>query len=136
MASEALAIGRVLQLCLAGLREVHPMELLPQEIRDRLPPLDCKGGTGGQAIAHIKYFTPDAGWTWYVMQGQPEGADFLFFGLVEGLERELGYFRLSELEGVRGPMGLPVERDLYWQPRPLCEIAPDIFPPARFSEPA
>ena len=36
-----------------------------------------------------------------------------FFGLVDGLEAELGYFWLSELTGVRGPLGLPIERDLY-----------------------
>jgi hypothetical protein len=34
---------------------------------------------------------------------------------------------LSELEQVRGQMGLPIERDLYWQPKTLQEIAPDMF---------
>ena len=36
----------------------------------------------------------------------------LFFGLVEGHVKELGYFSLSELQRVKGPMGLPIERDL------------------------
>ena len=36
-----------------------------------------------------------------------------FFGFVDGLEREWGYFSLSELESVRGGFGLPVERDMY-----------------------
>ena len=53
--------------------------------------------------------------------------DYQFFGLVDGHERELGYFVLSELEEVRGPMGLPIERDLYWQPKTLAEIAPEMF---------
>lgn len=39
---------------------------------------------------------------------------FLFFGYVIGLEAELGYFSLSELEQIRGALGLPVERDLYF----------------------
>jgi len=30
--------------------------------------------------------------------GQQEGDDFLFFGLVDGFEKELGYFSLSELK--------------------------------------
>lgn len=35
----------------------------------------------------------------------------ILFGLVSGFEVELGYFSLSESEAVRGPLGLPVERD-------------------------
>ena len=53
--------------------------------------------------------------------------DFHFFGLVDGQEKELGYVALSELESVRGPMGLPIERDLWWKPRSLEEIAPEMF---------
>ena len=53
--------------------------------------------------------------------------DYRFFGLVFGHEREYGYFLLSELEEVRGPLGLPIERDLYFKPKPLAEIAPDMF---------
>jgi len=47
---------------------------------------------------------------------QPKGKrliDFQFFGLVDGMEKELGYFNLSELESIRGKFGLPVERDMY-----------------------
>jgi hypothetical protein len=80
-----------------------------------------------------KFFTPDGGWTWYVIEGSPvdeDGfydtakpkVDFIFFGLVSGLEVELGYFSLSELESVRGAFGLPVERDLYFQPTRLSEV--------------
>jgi hypothetical protein len=46
---------------------------------------------------------------------------------VEGQEKELGYVSLSELEDVRGPMGLPIERDLHWRPKTLEEIAPELF---------
>jgi hypothetical protein len=47
--------------------------------------------------------------------------------LVEGQCKELGYVALSELESVRGPMGLPIERDLWWKPKTLEEIAPEMF---------
>ncbi len=73
------------------------------------------------AQAVVKYFTPDADWTWYATEYDPESR--LFFGLVDGFERELGYFSLDELEQLRGPLGLPVERDLYWKPTPLSELA-------------
>ena len=51
----------------------------------------------------------------------------MFFGLVEGFEKELGYFNLSELEAVRGHLGLPIERDLYWTVKTLEQIAPELF---------
>lgn len=64
-----------------------------------------------------KIFTPDSNWTWMVVEYDPD--ERLFFGLVKGLEKELGYFSLPELEEVRGPLGLPIERDLHWQRCPL-----------------
>ena len=103
------------------------MNLLPDEVRRILPPLYSQESKGGDALAVLKFFTPDSGWTWWITEGAPEGDDFMFFGLVEGLEKELGYFSLSELQSVRGPLGLRVERDLYWQPKTLRQIAPELF---------
>lgn len=48
--------------------------------------------------------------------------DFLFFSYVKGLENELGYFSLSELESVRGNFGLPIERDQSFTPCRLSVI--------------
>ena len=48
-------------------------------------------------------------------------ARILFFGIVSGFELELGYFSLKELKEVKGPMGLPIERDLYYEPKSLRE---------------
>ena len=77
-----------------------------------------------ETIVHVKFFTPDAQWTWYACSASqdPDSGDWQFFGLVDGLARELGYFWLSELEKIRGPLGLKVERDLYWQPLTLAEL--------------
>ena len=41
------------------------------------------------------------------------------FGLVDGHEREFGYFSLPELESVKGPLGLPIERDRFFDPTPI-----------------
>jgi hypothetical protein len=61
----------------------------------------------------VKLFAPDANATWLLSELDPDDSD-LAFGLCDlGLgEPELGYVRLSELESVRGPLGLSVERDL------------------------
>ena len=45
-----------------------------------------------------------------------------FFGFVVGLEKEWGYFRLSELLSARGGLGLPIERDLYFTPRVFSQV--------------
>ena len=39
------------------------MELLPDSIRKQLPPLYSQDGKGGKAIAYLKLFTPDSGFS-------------------------------------------------------------------------
>jgi hypothetical protein len=95
------------------------MKLLPQEIADRLPPLYSLEGQGENAIAQVKFFTPWTNWTWYASEYDPP--ERLCFGVVVGHVRELGYFSVNELEAIRSPAGLAIERDLHWTPRPLKE---------------
>ncbi|MEI7837962.1 MAG: DUF2958 domain-containing protein [Planctomycetota bacterium] len=101
------------------------MPLLTKELLRQLPPLGAQEAKGPEAIAPVKFFTPDNSWTWYAVSYSPE--DGTFFGLVDGQFKELGYFTLAELETARGPLGMPIERDLHWQPRTLREIAPELF---------
>ena len=63
----------------------------------------------------VKIFTPDAQATWLISEMDPEDNDRLF-GLCDlGLGfPELGYVSLNELHALRGQMGLPVERDCWW----------------------
>jgi hypothetical protein len=70
-------------------------------------------------LPNVKIFTPDSSWTWYAFEF--DGND-IFFGLVSGLEVELGYFSLSEFEEIRETLGLPIERDLYFTPITLSEL--------------
>ena len=95
------------------------MELMPAEIRAVLPPIRTQESKALEAIAPVKFFTPDANWTWYATEF--DGDDYLF-GLVSGYEVEFGYFSLSELEAVRGGLNLPIERDIYYEPKTLREI--------------
>jgi hypothetical protein len=94
-------------------------KLLTKELRDKLPELYSGEKVGLEAKALVKFFTPSGSWTWYASEF--DGAD-TFFGLVSGFEVELGYFSLSELEGVRDALGLPIERDLYFLPKSLKEL--------------
>ena len=96
------------------------MILMTKQIEAQLPKLHENDGQGYDAKAIVKFFTPDSNWTWYATEYDPE--ERMFFGLVDGFEKELGYFSLDELEQLRGPFGLPVERDTWWKPTPLNEI--------------
>jgi hypothetical protein len=92
--------------------------LLPDAIAKDLPSLYATEHEA-DPLARVKFFTPDSSWTWYVTEYDPE--ERLCFGLVVGHARELGYFALDELESVKGPRGLPIERDLDWEPVPLSQ---------------
>lgn len=97
------------------------MDLLPDELRRSVPSLySCEGQKDPTVV--IKYFSPFSSWTWYVIEGSPEEDDFVFFGFVVGFEGEWGYFTLSQLEEVKGPHGLGIERDLHFTPKPISQI--------------
>ena len=96
-----------------------PQPLLDEKSRENLPALYSNEEPGLDAPAQVKFFTPDSNWTWYASEF--DGED-VFFGLVVGFEIEFGYFSLSELTAARGPLGLPIERDRYFEPKSLREL--------------
>jgi len=92
------------------------MKLLTKQLLKQFPKLNETDGTPlEEKKVTAKFFTPDGSWTWYAVEF--DGED-LFFGLVDGFEKEWGYFSLKELQSVCGVLGLPIERDLYFgQPK-------------------
>jgi len=94
------------------------MQLLTKEITTKLPALYTQENEEDPMVI-CKFFAVWSNWTWYGIEF--DGED-LFFGYVLGHEAELGYFRLSELQSLKGPMGLGIERDLYFKPQALSEI--------------
>jgi hypothetical protein len=94
------------------------MELLTKELRAQLPPLYSQEQEP-DLLMLCKFFTPDSTWTWYACEFDGEE---VFFGYVVGFEPELGYFLLSELTRARGPLGLPIERDIHFSPMRLSEV--------------
>lgn len=97
------------------------MQLLTEELRAQLPGIYAQADNPDPTV-HAKFFTPDAGWTWFVTEGQETEEDFTFFGYVNGHCLELGYFSLKELLLARGPMKLPIERDLHFEPAPWSKV--------------
>lgn len=94
------------------------MKLLTKADLKKLPPLYSQDGNP-DAKAFVKFFTPDSNWTWYASEFDGEDT---FFGLVDGFDKELDYFSLSELQSVKGGFGLPVEKDLWFKPAKLTDL--------------
>ncbi len=94
------------------------MQLLTKALRKKLPPFGSTASSE-DPILQAKFFTPDSNWTWYPIEW--DGTD-IFYGLVQGFTEEFGTFSLSELEAATGPLGLHVERDLYFRPIPVSQL--------------
>jgi len=97
------------------------MQLLTDELKDTIPEFYSSEDVDlEEKMLYAKFFLPDANWTWYILEYDKESNSF--FALVDGLDVELGYVSLEELEQVRGHMGLHVERDLYFTPVKYKEL--------------
>ena len=94
------------------------MQLLTKEITTKLPPLYSQENEEDPMVI-CKFFAVWTSWKWYGIEF--DGKDS-FFGYVAGDYPELGYFSLSELQDLKGPMGLSIERDMYFKPIRLSEI--------------
>ena len=93
------------------------MKLLPQQLLKKLPPLYSQPAHEDpeqEMVFHVKLFTPWTDWTWYIAEYDPK--DDIAWGLVKGHEQEFGPFDMKEIKELRGPFGLPVERDICFDP--------------------
>lgn len=74
-------------------------------------------------IVAVKFFNPVGRGTWYGVEYEPDKK--LMFGYVVGELGpdcdEWGYWSMDELEAVRLPLGLGVERDTSWTPQTARE---------------
>ena len=108
--------------------EYRGHQLMTKELGDAIPMLGANENVKDYdtVLALAKLFSPYSNWTWYITEWEAETG--LCFGLVEGLETEVGYFDLSELAAVTVFGSVPaVERDLYWKPKTLGEIKRELL---------
>lgn len=100
------------------------MRLLTKQIEKQLAkyPLYSQDNKGENAIVVCKFFLQ--GYTWYVLEAEYNKVtnDYVFFGIVDGQEKEYGYFTLSQLKNARGRWGLTVERDMYFKPTTVKDL--------------
>lgn len=99
------------------------MKLLTNELRERLLQngrlqAEAKGTPAElDFFPVVKLFTPDSGCTWLLTELDPDEPT-IAFGLCDlGMGfPELGSVSLTEIESVRGPLGLRIERDRHFCP--------------------
>jgi len=94
-------------------------ELLPEELKIALPKISAQEGSKNPTVFAVFQF-PLSGSIWFVTEADSYEDDLCFFGYVVGLEREWGYFCLSELESVDFN-GIKVCREKDHVPKPLSE---------------
>jgi len=61
----------------------------------------------------VKLFNPTGIGTWWLTELDPETN--IAFGVAQLHEREAGYIDLNELKEFKCVMGLPIERDMYFE---------------------
>ena len=74
-----------------------------------------------EPVAKVKLFDPTGSWTWYIASYDPDTR--IAYGMVDGFEKEFGSFHMGELVEWEGRFGLPIERDLHFDPCTLKDLA-------------
>ena len=97
-------------------------KLITRELEKRIPPLGATDSVTNldDLVVPVKLFSPYSGWTWYIVELDPETGTC--FGLVEGLETEAGYFDLVTLAEATCGNAPAAERDLHWMPTTIGNI--------------
>ena len=103
--------------------------LVTPEIQKALAayPLYSQDSKGKDAVCVAAFYLGSV--RWYILEGQQEGSDFTFYGIVAGLyETEYGYISANELASITydarkyGLGMLRVERYKDFKPRRLADI--------------
>jgi hypothetical protein len=82
---------------------------IPEELRANIPQLG-EASEQEDPMLWLKLTCEPAGWTWYIIEMEPQGLDAIFYGYRVGWDEELTYFNQSDLELKSGSSSLSVEQ--------------------------
>jgi hypothetical protein len=129
------------------------MKLMTKELEAHFKKIGSQEAVDDPTVL-VKFFDPSGSATWYATElfyvikrkdedGETETleveaskidqfkgyevVDMVFFGYASIFgdhNDEWGYFSLSEFQSVKGPFGLGIERDLYFEPQPISKVCP------------
>jgi hypothetical protein len=95
-------------------------KLIPQTLLSDIPDL-YETENLKDPLCCAKLFTPDSNWSWYIIECSKSDLN-ICYGYVVGLDNELGYFTIEELESLRGSLSLKVEVDSSFTPTLLSIV--------------
>tara|TARA_R110002051_G_scaffold286414_1_gene348980 strand:+ start:4198 stop:4497 length:300 start_codon:yes stop_codon:yes gene_type:complete len=98
------------------------MKLLTKELINKFNKIGSQEALDDPVIV-AKFFHPFSNYTWYATEYDVENK--MFFGMVHGQSKELGYFSFDELNSLKVG-GLPVERDLYFTNKKLSDLEKEV----------
>ncbi|HHT9136978.1 MAG TPA: DUF2958 domain-containing protein [Candidatus Wunengus sp. YC60] len=100
------------------------MQLLTKELLQKFAKIGRQEDSK-DPIVIAKFFNPAGAGTWYATEYDPSTREFFGYVSIFGdWNDEWGSFSLAELESYRGPMGLGIERDRYFDEQPISQVVP------------
>lgn len=101
------------------------MKLMTKEIEEKLRKTNLKTDDYGMdAKVIVKYFNPIGVGTWLIVGGEElENGDWYLFGYCHIQCWEWGPVLLSDLQSLRLPLGLSIERDLHCEGKTVEELS-------------
>jgi hypothetical protein len=101
------------------------MKLLTKELEKRFQEIGNQSNEPDPVIV-AKFFNPCGSQTW--LASEYYGQDKTFYGYVTGMgDNEWGYFSLEELQQLKLPLGLSIERDIYTSEKRISEHCPELL---------
>lgn len=105
------------------------MKLITASISKQLAPIGATSEKpASEVLVPLKLFDPCGSGTWFITEF--DGED-LMFGLCYIFEPELGYVSFKELQSVRNPFGLGIERDKFWNGKTTLQEVQNAFSKGR-----
>jgi hypothetical protein len=107
------------------------MQLLTTTLEERFAMIGSQDEVDDPLVI-AKFFNPNGAGTWLATEYDPESRTFFGYVSIFGdWNDEWGSFALDELEAYRGPLGLGIERDLYWREQPFSAAKRALYGPTQ-----
>jgi len=101
------------------------MKLLTKELVERFNRVGSQEEVKDPLVI-AKFFNPTGAGTWFATEYDPQSNNFFGYVSIFGdWNDEWGYFSLIELESLKGPFGLGIERDIYFKESKISEVMPN-----------
>jgi len=98
------------------------MKLMTKELERRFTQVGSQAEVKDPLII-ARFFNPCGAGTWYATEYDIKTRTFFGYVSIFGdWNDEWGSFSLGELESYRGPLGIGIERDLYFVEKPASQV--------------